>query len=187
MTEFTEWEAFYVIVGASAGALIGLQFIVMTLLAERSLKNVKDASPAFSTPTIVHFSAVLLLSAIISAPWPAVLPAASVLGVAGLTGVTYVLLTTFRMRKQMSYETQLEDWVFHAAFPFLAYALLTLSAYVSLHEVFYGLFGVGATALLLLFIGIHNTWDALTYIVFDGEFKGGLEDNKARKPKDPKS
>jgi hypothetical protein len=28
------------------------------------------------------------------------------------------------------------------------------------------LFGIGAAALLLLFIGIHNAWDAVTYHVF---------------------
>jgi hypothetical protein len=28
------------------------------------------------------------------------------------------------------------------------------------------LFGVGAAALLLLFVGIHNAWDAVTYHVF---------------------
>jgi len=33
--ELVEWESFYVIVGSSAGALIGLQFVVLTLLAEK--------------------------------------------------------------------------------------------------------------------------------------------------------
>lgn len=28
------WESFYVIVGSSAGAMTGLQFVVMTLIAE---------------------------------------------------------------------------------------------------------------------------------------------------------
>jgi len=35
MSAFSEWESFYVIVGSSAGALIGLQFVVLTLLADR--------------------------------------------------------------------------------------------------------------------------------------------------------
>jgi hypothetical protein len=34
MTAFNGWENFYVIVGSSAGARIGLQFVVMTLLAD---------------------------------------------------------------------------------------------------------------------------------------------------------
>jgi len=41
-----------------------------------------------------------------------------------------------------------------------------------MHE---ALFGIGAAALLLLFIGIHNAWDAVTYHVFvkkQGEREG---------------
>jgi len=35
MSELAEWDSFYVIVGGAAGALIGLQFVVMTLIAEK--------------------------------------------------------------------------------------------------------------------------------------------------------
>ena len=70
MTELAGWENFYVIVGSSAGALIGLQFVVITLIAEIPVvRDVERASSAFATPTIVHFGSVLLLSAVISAPW----------------------------------------------------------------------------------------------------------------------
>jgi hypothetical protein len=70
MTALAGWENFYVIVGSSAGALIGLQFVVITLIAEIPIvRDVERASSAFATPTIVHFGAVLLLSAVISAPW----------------------------------------------------------------------------------------------------------------------
>ena len=34
MTPISGWENFHVIVGSSAGALIGLQFVVVTLIAE---------------------------------------------------------------------------------------------------------------------------------------------------------
>jgi hypothetical protein len=35
MTVLSGWGNFYVIVGSAAGALIGLQFVVMTLIADR--------------------------------------------------------------------------------------------------------------------------------------------------------
>ena len=70
MPAFSEWESFYVIVGSSAGALIGLQFVVITLMADTpTVRDMKRASSAFSTPNIVHFGAVLLLSAFVAAPW----------------------------------------------------------------------------------------------------------------------
>ena len=52
MSELTEWDSFYVIVGSAAGALIGLQFVVKTLIAERP-KPAAEAGAAFGTPTIV--------------------------------------------------------------------------------------------------------------------------------------
>ena len=64
------WESFYVIIGSSAAALIGLQFVVIALLAETRRHSSTKEIDAFATPTIVHFATVLLLSSILSAPWP---------------------------------------------------------------------------------------------------------------------
>jgi hypothetical protein len=69
------------------------------------------------------------------------------------------------MRVQTAYKPEFEDWLFHALLPFAAYATLVGSAYASRLSLDKALFGVGATALLLLFIGIHNAWDAVTYQV----------------------
>lgn len=62
------WESFYVIIGSSAAALTGLQFVVIALIAEARTRSTPREIAAFGTPTIVHFCAVLLLSAILSAP-----------------------------------------------------------------------------------------------------------------------
>jgi hypothetical protein len=70
MTALAGWENFYVIVGSCAGALIGLQFVVITLIADRPITpDLAQASDAFATPTVVHFGTVLLLSAALNAPW----------------------------------------------------------------------------------------------------------------------
>ena len=41
MTATAGWENFYVIVGSSAGALIGLQFVVITLIADMPIAEVR--------------------------------------------------------------------------------------------------------------------------------------------------
>ena len=167
MTAFAGWDNFYVIVGSSAGALIGLQFVVITLIAEMpSVRDVERASSAFATPTIVHFGAVLLLSAVINAPWHTIAAAAILWGVLGLSGLIYVLIVGRRMRVQTAYSPVLEDRLFHSWLPFAAYAALVGSASAARSNLGGALFGVGAAALLLLFIGIHNAWDAVTYHVF---------------------
>jgi len=45
MTAIDGWENFYVIVGSSAGALIGLQFVVIALIAEAPIAR-RIGSPA---------------------------------------------------------------------------------------------------------------------------------------------
>ena len=164
--ELAKWDSFYVIVGTSAGALIGLQFVVMTLIAERPPQGAAHAGAAFATPTIVHFGAVLLLAALLRAPWPAIIFPAVLWSVMGFGGVAYVAIVGRRMRRQPVYQPEFEDWLFHLALPLSAYALLALSAFAAPSHVSETLFAVGAVALLLLFIGIHNAWDAVAYHVF---------------------
>src|SRR5207244_11456395 len=103
MPELTEWDSFYVIVGSAAGALIGLQFVVMTLIAERPPLRAAEAGAAFATPTIVHFGVVLLLSAVLRAPWQAIIPVAVLWGLIGLGGVAYADIVAGRMRVQDVY------------------------------------------------------------------------------------
>ncbi|MBA3913643.1 MAG: hypothetical protein H0X25_07260 [Acidobacteriales bacterium] len=167
MTALSGWQNFYVIVGSSAGALIGLQFVVITLVAELPVKNdLEQAGSAFATPTIVHFGAVLLLAAVISAPWHGTAAPAMIWGVVGLAGVGYELITVRRMRMQKAYSPEWEDWLFHVVLPFAAYAILAGAAYAVRFHPPRALFGVAAATLLLLFSGIHNAWDAVTYHIF---------------------
>ena len=168
MTAFAGWENFYVIVGSSAGALIGLQFVVMTLLADTPVARVDaQAGRAFGTPNVVHFGVVLLLSAMVSAPWQDLTVAGALWGVLGLCGVVYAAANTRRMRSQAAYHVVFEDWLFHSLLPLTAYAMLAVSAGVAFWHVRLALFALGAASLLLLFVGIHNAWDAVTYHVFE--------------------
>jgi hypothetical protein len=163
LSPFAAWENFYVIVGSSAAALIGLQFVVIALVAESRTQSTSREIAAFGTPTILHFCAVLLLAAILSAPWHGLAKADFALGVCGAAGLGYVLVVIRRTR-QTQYTPVLEDWLWHVVFPFLAYAALLGAAIVLPRDPAAALFAIGATALLLLFTGIHNAWDTVTYI-----------------------
>jgi hypothetical protein len=167
MSSLDGWANFYVIVGSSAGALIGLQFVVMTLISGRSVdRGEAQAGDAFSTPSVVHFGVVLLLSAVVSAPWDGIGAVALVWGLVGLSGIVYVAVVARRMRAQTAYQPVFEDWLFHVLLPLAAYATLAGSAFAAHAEPRPALFIVGAAALLLLFTGIHNAWDTVTHLVF---------------------
>ena len=165
MPELAKWDSFYIIVGSAAGALIGLQFVVLTLIAANPPRRAADAGAAFATPTIVHFGGVFFLSALLMVPWQTVTPAAVVPGLAGFGGVAYALIVARRMRKQDVYEPVFEDWLFHVVLPLAAYTALVVSSFAAPAHEPEALFGVGAAALVLLFVGIHNAWDAVAYHV----------------------
>jgi|ERR1051325_8723709 hypothetical protein len=167
MTALTEWESFYVIVGSSAGALIGLQFVVITLIAELPLtRRDAQAGGAFTTPSVVHFGAVLLLSAMVSAPWHSIVPVALLWGVVGFCGLIYTIIVARRLRTQTAYQPVFEDELFHVLLPFISYAILGAAAGLACFHPRPALFLAGAAALLLLFICIHNAWETVTYHVF---------------------
>jgi hypothetical protein len=165
MTELAEWGSFYVIVGSASGALIGLQFVVMTLLAERPPVDAAAAGAAFASPTIVHFGAALLLSALLNAPWHTITIAAALWGLMGFGGLAYAVIVARRMRRQAAYRPGREDWIFHVVLPSAAYATLAGSSFAALSHTRAALFCVGTAALLLLFTGIHNAWDSVAYHV----------------------
>lgn len=167
MTSLSEWENFYVIVGSSAGALIGLQFVVIALIADMPLtRSHAQAGGAFATPSVVHFGVVLLVSAIISAPWKEIGTVAFLWGLVGVCGMAYSIVVARRMRAQTVYQPVFEDWLFYLLLPFASYAGLFASAFEAHPHERPALFVLAGAALLLLFIGIHNAWDSVIYHVF---------------------
>ena len=165
MPELEGWESFYVIVGSSAAALTGLMFVVMTLIAD--LDDVPSSSAtvgAYGTPTIVHFCVALVISAIISAPWRRLTSVAAALAICGAVALVYAVITVRRARRQESYTPVLEDWLWHSVFPIAAYAAVLVAAITLPKAPGPSLFAVGAAVLSLVLIGIHNSWDTVTYL-----------------------
>ena len=158
-----EWETFYVIVGSSAAALTGLQFVVIALSADRRTGDAA-ALEAFGTPTIVHFCCVLTTGAMIVVPRQTPATLAACFGSIGLFGVIYTLLTAHRARRQELYQPVFEDWLFHVGLPNLAYAALLFAGVGAWRHPAGALYVVAVSVLGLLFIGIHNAWDSAVYI-----------------------
>ena len=160
------WEAFYVIVGSSAGALTGLQFVVLTLITEGgALRGSGATLAAFGSPNVVHFCAALLISAVMSAPWANLGTPGIAMAAIGVGGFVYSIIVLRRALSQKDYKPVLEDWIWHAALPILAYAALIHAGIQLSHEHPDTLYIVGGAALLLVFIGIHNAWDTVIYVM----------------------
>ena len=159
------WSPFYVLIGSAAASLTGLMFVVITLVMGTSRRqNAEDGISTFSTPTVVHFGAALLVAAILSAPWHLLVHPAIILDLVGLCGVAYVLRIMRKAKRFTSYDPDVEDWTWHWILPFIAYAVI-LAGGISLPLVpASALFVVAFGEALLVVVGIHNAWDIVTYI-----------------------
>jgi hypothetical protein len=170
MAPFTtrSWESFYVIVGSSAGALTGLQFVVLTLIAEGGMIRGTGATlSAFASPNVVHFCTALLVSAILSAPWHGMGPPGVAVALTGAGGLLYALTVLRRTMRQRDYKPVLEDWVWHAALPILAYGALSYAGLQLAEAYESGQYIIGGATLLLVFVGIHNAWDTVMYVMLE--------------------
>jgi hypothetical protein len=166
----SDWQSFYVIVGSSAAALTGLTFIVITIAAD-------DGDPAssasvrlsglrvFVTPTAVHFGSALWLAALMSIPGQTPVALEVLLAGTGLAGLIYCASLLGRMlRSSLGYRPFASDWIWNAVLPVTAYLALAAAGYMLPRQPAISLYAIGAVALLLLFIGIHNAWDVVVWM-----------------------
>jgi hypothetical protein len=160
------WDSFYVIIGSSAAALTGLNFVVVALGAEsKTLSRPADLS-AFGTPTIIHFCAALLVSAILSAPWHTASAVAACIGACGVAGLIYVGRVILIARRGASYKPVFEDILWHFVLPLLVYTLLVVASVLFTGHIDAALFTIAPAVMLLMFIGIHNAWDTATWMAY---------------------
>jgi hypothetical protein len=164
------WESFYVIVGSSAAALTGLQFVVMALIADaprrhargdRRLRNTDDRpllrGPAGLGP--------------LSAPWPSLGRAVlalrrPVLGI-GYTSSSRGARAARRATSPCS-RTGSGTWA-----PLRRARLLAVGASALLRDhVARALHDRGHEPAAPL-RGIHNAWDTVTYIAVERPFRDG--------------
>ena len=155
-SRLAEWDNFYVIVGSAAAGLTGVTFVVISLAAEAQ-RLIMVGLRTFVTPTIVHFGAVLALSAYLTVSHHSVLSLCIGLAVAGVAGLVYIGAVTVGMRAVTAHYVPVqEDRIWNPIVPAFASAGLAVTAGVCWHDLGRGLYGVARVCVLLLFTDIHN-------------------------------
>jgi len=152
-------------VGSAAAAVIAIQLVVVTLIANLRTAVPAAAISAFATPTVVQLISALLAAAIMSVPWPSLCSAAVVLALFGLGGLVYGGTVIRRARRQTYYQPERSDWVWYALLPGVAYATIAIAALCLWTVPCSALFATAAGTLALLLVGIHNAWDTVIHIV----------------------
>lgn len=162
------WTNFYVMLGSAAAALTGLMFVVLTLIAgTEAVRRTPEGISAFTTPTVLHFATALLISANFLAPWRSLVHATIVPGLIGLYGVIHIVRVIFLARRFGRYTPDLEDWIWYFALPLISHGAVLAGAIMLADNTINALFIIAGGAVLLIFIGIRNAWDVVTFIITD--------------------
>jgi hypothetical protein len=161
------WDNFYVIVGSSAAGLTGLTFVVIALASDAHVVRLSGLR-TFMTPVVMHFGSALWLSALLCIPGQtAASLSACMIGSGAILGL-YGGATTYRMyRGRKDYRPAIEDWIWNATLPLLCYLALIAAGVCALRQSAAALYIIGASALALLFIGIHNAWDIAVWVTVE--------------------
>jgi hypothetical protein len=159
------WSSFYVMIGSSAAALTGLMFVVITLVNnERRVRRNPDGIATFSTPTVLHFCAALFVAAVFTAPWRSLGYVAGLIAAFGTYGAIYLFYVVYRTSRLQNYKADVEDWTWFSILPLLTYLTLVGGAIALLWKPAQALFFVAGATILLIFIGIRNSWDVVTFL-----------------------
>jgi hypothetical protein len=165
---FEQWANFYVITSAAAATLLGLLFVVITLAAERGRKDAPRIR-IYLTPTVIYFSSVLLLSALLTVPNQTRLSAVTCICLEGIAGLGYSGSLAIRRGAGSAYYVERRDLFPYVVFPFAAYALMVAGGLLLFRRLQLGLDLVAAGMLLLLGVAIRNSWTIAITILSSGD------------------
>ena len=160
------WHDFFTLIGSAAATLVGLMFVAASVGSGVFTTERQAGMRTFLSPTVVAFTVVLAASLVGVLPPAALNVPGLLLAAIGVSGALYSALVWRRMvREGIAKHIDLEDRIWYALVPALAYAILTIAGTAFL-------FGASAaTALmplgmcLLLLAGIRNAWDMTTWVV----------------------
>ncbi len=163
---FSGWDNYYIIIGPSAGALLGIMFVVATLTAGLESNRASQGSQIYITPNVFHFAIVVVVSAITAVPNLAPEAAGAGIALCAAAGLFYSTRTAMRVfRVTLDQPPDWEDKIFYGLLPVVTYLGLAGSAAAVWLAPASAAHAIGATMLFLLLVGIRNAWDLATYLV----------------------
>lgn len=162
---FEGWDNFYIIVGPSAAALIGLLFVVATLTSSLDRSYAMRGQDIYMSPVVLHLALVLALSALVSVPRIGAHPLGIAIAACALVGFLYALRSTVMLHRGRSPEpAHWSDMPWYGCGPAATDAVLIgagAAVWAGDRTAPY-LLALGMLALLL--ISIRNAWDLVTYL-----------------------
>ncbi len=160
-----DWHDFDLLVGTAAATLVGLMFVAASIGASFYTEKNRAGMQTFISPTVVHFTSVLVLALLALVPTHEWLTLAGLLALVGAAGGIYSANLWMQLFVRRRFDVDIVDRLFYAAIPLLGYLLLLLAAFFLLRQSEAGLDLLAAAQITLLLAGIRNAWDMMIWIV----------------------
>jgi len=170
-----DWHDFYLLAGTASATLVGLMFVAASIGASIFSEENRPGMNAFVSPTVVHFSAVLLISLMLIAPIHRWFALGALLGSGGILGTAYSAKILMQIVIRQKFKVDLLDRVFYALVPVTGYLLVLLSAVLLLTQTPAGVTIIAVAVLILLLAGIRNAWDMTVWIAIRAPTGGPRE------------
>ena len=164
---FEGWGEFFLMAGGAAAVLIGLIFVVISLMQDRSRSSVLAGSRLYMGPIVLGVSFVLALSAAALTPGIDHRQFAAIAAAIALWGLARGVISTAGIRR-LGGEVHWTDLWFYGVFPCLAYVALGAVAYAFWVDWPCAKYGLAAVITLGLLLAIRNEWDLITWITPKG-------------------
>jgi len=172
---FEGWGEFFLMAGSAAAVLIGLIFVVISLMQDRSRESVLTGSKLYMGPIVLGVSFVLALSAAALIPGIGRCQFAGLAGVVALWGLARGIMSSVGIGRLK--EVHWTDLWFYGVFPSIAYVALGVVALAFWQDWPWARDGLAAVITLGLLLAIRNEWDLITWIAprTDAEHSNGVE------------
>ena len=147
-----DWDNFYMLAGGTAGTLIGLIFVVITLGMDHAQEG--DTLRIFVTPILVYFVSLLVIAMVMVPPMAPLARAVS-LGAIGCAGIAYVLHVAQLSRKAKTDEQEL---VWDVLLPLASFALTVIAAIAWALEASFANSFNAIGVVILLITALRKSW-----------------------------
>jgi hypothetical protein len=163
---FRGWESYYFMIGSAGAGLIGLLFVVVTLTQGIERSRALRGTSLYMTPSVVHFGAVLAMSAIAMAPGLSIEATAALFGLVALVGLGNSISASvgIRFNPPGVEAAHWSDLWLYGIVPALVYVGLVATAVALWERAYWAPYANAALLMALLFIGIRNAWDLITWM-----------------------
>jgi hypothetical protein len=160
---FEGWHDFYLVLGPSAAALIGLLFVVVSLTGNLERDTAIRGVRVFMTPIVFHLGVLVLLSGLALFPKVSEDFVGAIAFTCGLVGLAYAayVCRAFVSKTVESYDGDLWRYGFGVG---ALYVGLVVAAALILFDEPLGPYVLAVVQIALFLLMVNNAWDLVVFI-----------------------